>query len=74
MLRFAAFAVLVASLLFAAVGHARGTTRVRSYFKKNGTYVQPHRRTSPDSTVNNNWGTKGNVNLYTGKVGTKKAR
>jgi hypothetical protein len=46
---------------------------VRSYVKKNGTYVQPHHRTSPDRTQRNNYSTKGNLNPYTGKRGTKKA-
>lgn len=47
------------------------TTSVRGYTKKDGTYVAPHHRTSPDSSKNNNWSTKGNENPYTGKPGTK---
>lgn len=46
-------------------------TYVRGYTKKNGTYVAPHYRSSPDSSTSNNWSTKGNVNPYTGKRGTK---
>jgi hypothetical protein len=48
-----------------------GTTSVHGYFRKNGTYVQPHMRTSPNNTKMDNWSTKGNVNPYTGKAGTK---
>jgi hypothetical protein len=48
-------------------------SHVRSYVKKNGTYVQQHHRTSPDHTQRNNYSTKGNVNPYTGKPGAKKA-
>jgi hypothetical protein len=47
------------------------TTSVRGYTKKDGTYVAPHHRTSPDSSKNNNWSTKSNQNPYTGKPGTK---
>ncbi|MBU3146955.1 hypothetical protein [Clostridium sp. CF012] len=47
-----------------------GVVNVKGYYTKNGTYVKPHYRTSPDSTLNNNWSTKGNVNPYTGKEGT----
>jgi len=47
------------------------SVRVNGYFKSNGTYVQPHYRSSPDKSVNNNWSTKGNFNPYTGKQGTK---
>lgn len=54
-----------------AKGGAGGTVSVRGYTKSNGTYVAPHVRTVPDSTPNNNWTTKPNVNPYTGKEGTK---
>ena len=45
--------------------HVKGTTT------KTGTYRQPHNRTSPNSTKTDNWSTKGNVNPWTGKKGTK---
>jgi len=48
-----------------------GETSVRGYTKKDGTYVAPHQRTTPDNTKGNNWSTKGNVNPHTGKPGTK---
>ena len=44
---------------------------VRGYYRSNGTYVQPHMRSSPDGNFHNNWSTVGNVNPYTGKSGTK---
>lgn len=44
---------------------------VRGYTRKDGTYVAPHVRTSPNSTKSDNYSTKGNVNPYTGKEGTK---
>lgn len=44
---------------------------VRGYIRKDGTYVAPHMRSSPDSYKFNNYSTKGNVNPYTGAVGTK---
>jgi hypothetical protein len=47
------------------------TVKVKGYFKKNGTYVSSHYRTSPDSSFYNNWSTKGNINPYTGKSGYK---
>jgi hypothetical protein len=50
---------------------AAGRTYVRGHIRSNGTYVAPHYRTSPDSSFRNNWSTVGNVNPYTGKVGTK---
>ncbi|MDO8240993.1 MAG: hypothetical protein Q7T51_03385 [Candidatus Moranbacteria bacterium] len=44
--------------------------QVKGYVRKDGTYVQPHYRTAPDSTISNNYSTKGNINPYTGEAGT----
>ena len=49
---------------------AQDSNSVNGYYRKDGTYVEPHRRTNPDNNVNNNWSTQGNVNPYTGKSGT----
>lgn len=56
-------------LLFVQVTFA--VTHVNGYFRKNGTYVQPHFRSDSNGTTLDNWSTKGNVNPYTGKEGTK---
>jgi uncharacterized protein YraI len=57
----------------ATVGFASASDRVRvkGYFRKDGTYVQPHYRTAPDGRFYNNWSTYGNVNPYTGEFGKK---
>jgi hypothetical protein len=44
---------------------------VGSSTKKSGTYVAPSHATNSNNTKLNNWSTKGNVNPYTGKPGTK---
>jgi hypothetical protein len=44
---------------------------VRGYVRSNGTYVAPHHATNPNGTRTDNWSTKGNINPYTGKAGTK---
>lgn len=44
---------------------------VRGYYRSNGTYVAPHHATNRNGTKLDNWSTKGNVNPYTGKAGTK---
>jgi hypothetical protein len=49
----------------------QNTVYVNGYYRSNGTYVQPHYRTSPNNTVQDNWSTKPNVNPYTGQRGTK---
>ena len=41
---------------------------VNPYYRKDGTHVQGHYRSSPDSDPTNNWSFPGNVNPYTGKV------
>lgn len=48
-----------------------GDIFVNGYTKKDGTYVAPHRRSSPDGNFSNNWSTQGNTNPYTGQRGTK---
>lgn len=38
---------------------------VRGYYRKNGTYVQPHLRTAPNSTITDNYSYRGNYNPNT---------
>ncbi|MDR2119393.1 MAG: hypothetical protein LBP64_00780 [Tannerella sp.] len=53
-------------------GHALvAQVYVEGYYRKDGTYVRPHYRSSPNGSVYDNYSTKGNVNPYTGKKGTK---
>jgi hypothetical protein len=53
-----------------AKGH-NGGVHVRGYRTKSGRSVPPHNRTKPNKRKSDNWSTKGNVNPYTGKSGTK---
>ena len=46
---------------------------VHGYTKKNGTVVEPYHRSHENTTQRDNFSTKGNVNPYTGKIGTKQA-
>lgn len=63
------FSILILILSFDTKAYA--DTWVNGYTKSNGTFVQGHYRSSPDNNIYNNWSTKGNVNPYTGKIGTK---
>ena len=47
---------------------------VRGYTKSNGTYVQGQYKTKTNSTNNDNYTTKPNVNPYTGAAGTVSPR
>jgi len=58
------FIALVWTLDLGAQVHVKG------YYRKDGTYVQPHYRSSPDGNPYNNWSYPGNTNPYTGKVAT----
>jgi hypothetical protein len=65
--------LLLASPAFAQYGtgsnpnsHSNG-----GYTTNRGTYVQPHQSTNPNGTQYDNYGTRGNVNPYTGKAGTR---
>ena len=66
--KFSVLTILV--LLFCFIGVAFASdVYVKGYYKKNGTYVAPHYRKSPNSTVRDNFSYKRNVNPYTGKTG-----
>jgi hypothetical protein len=57
--------------LAALPSFAFGPRTVHSYNKKNGTHVESYRRTSANRSQRDNYSSKGNVNPYTGKPGTK---
>lgn len=59
-----------AAVIFSSGSAFAGDTYVHGYTRNDGTYVQPHYRSAPDSTQLNNWSTRGNVNPYTGQSGT----
>lgn len=67
-----AFSLAFAPCLIATAASAKGSTSVKGYTKKSGTYVAPHKRTASNKTRMDNYSTKGNTNPYTGKKGTKK--
>jgi hypothetical protein len=55
-----------------STGHVNPSAHyVRPYVTKKGTVVQGHMQTNPNGTKLDNYSTKGNVNPYTGKPGTK---
>lgn len=51
---------------------AEASSGVKSFFKKNGTFVQPHFRSSPNKSKLDNFSSKGNINPFNGKKGYKK--
>jgi hypothetical protein len=63
---FLSFCVVVFSISAFADQYVHGYTR------SNGTVVQPYYRSSPNNTVRDNFSYKGNVNPYTGAVGTNR--
>lgn len=65
--------ILTAFCIWISALFCSADVSVRGYQRKDGTYVAPHVRSSPNGTASDNWSTKGNVNPYTGKVGTKTA-
>ncbi len=57
--------------VYGSSSYSTGTTRVSGHVRRDGTYVQGHTRTSPNSTNWDNYSTKGNTNPYTGSTGTR---
>jgi hypothetical protein len=52
-------------------GSKSSSTHVNGYVKKDGTYVAPHNKSTPDNKFENNWTTKGNDNPTTGASGSR---
>lgn len=71
LLRFFIATAVTVLLLVGNLLPTYAAVRVNGYYKKNGTYVQPYYRSNPNSTKLDNYSTKGNINPYTGKIGTK---
>lgn len=63
-------ALVAVAALVATPAVAQRSTSVRGHVTKNGTYVMPHVRTTPNETRTDNWSSRPNTNPYTGKVGT----
>lgn len=42
---------------------------VHGYMRHDGAYVQPYHRSSPDHSLYNNYGSRGQFNPYTGMAG-----
>ena len=63
---------IIISIVFALtlINTVAADVWVDGYYRSDGTYVQGHFRSSPDSSVTNNWSYSGNTNPYTGEVGT----
>ena len=59
---------ILAVLLLAATP-AIAQVHVDGHFRKDGSYVPPHYRSTPDSSRANNWGSQGNTNPHTGQPG-----
>lgn len=56
----------------AGTGSKSTHSHVTGHVKRDGTYVAPHGRSTPDRAKNNNWSTKGNSNPETGRPGAKR--
>jgi len=63
--------VLSFGFIISMSSYLMASNYVNSYVKRDGTYVQGHYRSSPNSSRYDNYSTKGNYNPYTGKQGTK---
>lgn len=64
---------LLAAIFISTTSFTEAAVRVRGYTRKDGTYVAPHYRSSPDSNPYNNYSFPGNTNPYTGETATGNA-
>lgn len=66
MKKLVAFVSSVLAMLVLATDVLAG--QVRGYYRKDGTYVQPHQRSNPDGKPYNNYNFPGNYNPNTGRI------
>jgi hypothetical protein len=64
-------ATTAAQAQYIGTGSNPNSHPVQGYTTTGGTYVPPHQQTNPNSTQTDNYGTRGNVNPYTGTGGTR---
>ena len=50
------------------VAEVEASVRVRGHFRRDGTWVQPHFRSSPNRNPFDNWSFPGNLNPHTGRI------
>ncbi|MEG1709382.1 MAG: hypothetical protein RR285_11810 [Acinetobacter sp.] len=62
------FIIFVA--LFVGITAISAQTHVNGYYRKDGTYVQSHTRSSKNNTNHDNYSTTNNSNPYTGQKGS----
>jgi hypothetical protein len=61
--------IMVLALLMAGSASMAADVTHQGYTRRDGTYVQPHHQSAPNSTNLDNYSTRGNVNPYTGQAG-----
>lgn len=66
------FVFLSVFVLTGLVSTAEAATRIKGYYRSNGTYVRPYYRSDSNSSRYDNYSYYGNYNPYTGKYGTKR--
>jgi hypothetical protein len=64
-------AASAASAQYTGTGSNPNSHGVSGYTTNSGTYVAPHQQTNPNGTQRDNYSATGNVNPYTGAVGTR---
>ncbi len=57
-------------VLFSVQASAQTSSYQRGYSRRDGTYVAPTMRSNPNNTIVDNYSTRPNVNLYSGRIGT----
>lgn len=62
--------VVITFFIAALSVSAWAQTYVQPHVRKDGTYVEGHMRSSPNSSRQDNYSTQGNYNPYTGEKGT----
>lgn len=62
--------IIAAAIITITAAPVLADQYVNGYYRNDGTYVQPHYRSSPDGNKFNNYSAPGNINPYNGYNGS----
>lgn len=65
------FVFAIIFLFITAVSSVQAATRVKGYYRNNGTYINSYYRSNSNRYRYDNYSSRGNYNPYTGKKGYK---
>jgi opacity protein-like surface antigen len=65
------FVFALAAAIITSTAASAQSVYHQGYTAQSGTYVAPHYQSAPNGIRSDNWSSQGNINPYTGQIGTR---